>query len=432
MPDIKLQPLLEAIHPKDMKQRLEPFFGELQKPPIIDASRLHAPICYWAVYKAGDQRVTLKSFFSEEEYESYLGKLRKYYEDRFDQPQHPLGGLMLIPELNGLLWGFPFDPQMPQLHRCTDVTWINDLLERRSSSPLQPKIITYNPEINAILAYRDQHRILAYGKASANDDGEQIFDIMDRLWWSTERAAGQLRVARPLAYASEANLLLQSAVGGRVMPGRRNSKTFLELVKVAGSALALIHGSDITHSWQRTLQFDLRRLHSWIHELELTSPGLYSTMRLLLDQVDSRAKQPESLDLVPSHGDYKWNQFLHYRGRFSLIDFELFCESERWFDVGYFCAYLPSMLPDDWRDGMATELLRERFLSTYSEAAGVALDLERIGLYEAAALATRAITQVWQHQGNWHYRASLLLDMAVDRLVSPEPKQLDISLAAAL
>ncbi len=431
MADIKLQPLVEAIHPDKMRPALEPFFGELAKPPKLETSRLQAPTCYWAVYRAGDQRVTFKSFFSGQEYDSYMGKLRQHYDDRFDQPRHPRGGLMLMPELNAVLWNFPFDPQMPGLYHCIDPDWVGELLGRRSTSPLQVKTISYNPEIGVIFAYRTPHRVAAYGKASPADEGEQVYEIMDRLWWSTERAAGQLRVAQPLAYVPEAGFLLQSAVSGRVVSPLRNSKLFWELVKVAGSSLALIHTSDIPHGQPRTLRHEIQRLEHGLRELELTAPKLYETMRLLLSQLELRAKDAADAALVPSHGDYKWNQFLHCRGRFSLIDFELFCQAERWFDLGYFCAYLPPTNPDDWRDGVATEVLRNAFLNTYAEAAELQLDLGRVGLYEATTLAIRAMTLVWQHQGSWHLRASSLLDLAIERLVSPEPKELDVPIAVA-
>ena len=49
MSDVKLQPLLEAIHPDKMRPALEPFLGELSASAQLDTSRLQAPTCYWAV-----------------------------------------------------------------------------------------------------------------------------------------------------------------------------------------------------------------------------------------------------------------------------------------------------------------------------------------------------------------------------------------------
>ncbi|HLG70820.1 MAG TPA: aminoglycoside phosphotransferase family protein [Chloroflexota bacterium] len=423
MPDLKLQPLMDAIHPRRMVQALEPFSGQMAKTPAVETSRLQAPTCYWAVYECGGRRVTFKSFFSGQEYESYVAKLRRHYAERFDRPDHPRGGLLLMPELNGILWGFPFDPQMPRLHRCLDAAWIAELMGRPTAADaIESKLVSYNPEVSGIFAYKRSGRTVAYGKMSANGDGQPVYEVMDRLWWSTERADGELRVAQPLAYVPEANFLLQTAAGGRVVSPYRNSRLFLELARVAGRSLALIHACDVTSGPERLIDHELSRLRHSLTELELTAPALYGTLQLLLGQIEMRTREPEEMRLVPSHGDYKWNQFLHNRGRFTLIDFELFCQAERWFDLGYFCAYLPPTNPEDWRDGVATEVLRRAFLEAYAAESGLELDLARIGLYEATTLAIRAMTLVWQHQGSWHLRASALLDLAIERLVSPEPK----------
>jgi hypothetical protein len=376
------------------------------------------------VFTGGEHRVTFKSFFSGETYERYRAELWQYYPDRWNQFDHPGGGLLDIPELNAVAWCFPFDPQLVHLHRALDLAWVQDLLERRSTVPLRPKILTYYPEQGSIVAYRDNRRVVAYGKAGRPHHEDPTFDVMDRLWWSLERAEGRLRVARPLAYEPEVNFLLQAPVGGRTIRDDRNSRLFLDLVKSAAEALALIHNGDIPFGRERPLQQELGRLESSLPELELTSPLLYQTMQLLVRQVMQRIKPEEHVELVPSHGDYKWNQFLHYRGRFSLIDFEFFCQAERWFDVGYFCGYLPTTSPKDWRDTLAVEVLRTSFLETYQRISGVPLDLERIGMYESITLALRTLTFVWSHVGHWQLRASQLLDLGIERLVSPDPRPL--------
>ncbi|HYU18056.1 MAG TPA: phosphotransferase [Chloroflexota bacterium] len=152
----------------------------------------------------------------------------------------------------------------------------------------------------------------------------------------------------------------------------------------------------------------------------LTAPGLHQALRRQLGQIEARAARGHVTPWVPSHGDFRWDQFLEWRGRFSIIDFELFCQAEPSFDLGYFCAYLPPSSPTDWRDGAAAEMLRSAFLRTYAEASGAELDLERIGVCESITLATRALAYTWQHQPGWQLRASQMLDLALERLVSPE------------
>ena len=124
MPDVGLALLLEATEPTRLAQAFEPFFRQNGEVPVVETTRLHPPRWYWVVYRHGDQRVTLKSFFRGDDYAEYCEELKEFYPDRLGQPEHPQGGLILAPELNAILWGFPFDPAMPALARCLDGGWI--------------------------------------------------------------------------------------------------------------------------------------------------------------------------------------------------------------------------------------------------------------------------------------------------------------------
>ena len=46
-------------------------------------------------------------------------------------------------------------------------------------------------------------------------------------------------------------------------------------------------------------------------------------------------------------------------------------------------------------------------------------------------LAIRALAHAWQHQPDWQLAASQLLDLAFERLVSPEPSEIDPDTLAA-
>jgi aminoglycoside phosphotransferase (APT) family kinase protein len=429
MPDVKLQPLLEAIRPAAVKAELDLLLGESSAPPEFVSSRLQAPTCYWAVYRRQGRLATLKSFFDGEAYGRYIDKLIKHYGGRLDAPRHPQGGIRLAPRWNAILWSAPFDPRMPGLHLCFDTEWVAASIDGASGQQITASLLNYAPEIGALFAYRAGRRALAYGKISADKDGQPAFDAMQTLWSSTSERRG-VRFARPLAYVPEVSFLLQAPVSGRIIPDARNSEAFLDLAAAAGPALAAIHRSGIGSGPRRTLEGEIDRVRRGLDELILTAPALYQSLRQLLRQIEARAGQSTAADPAPSHGDYKWNQFLAARGRFSLIDFELFCQAEPYLDLGYFCAYLPPASPEDWRDGLATELLRTAFLQSYAGSAAVALDFRRLGIYEALMLALRALSHVWQHQGSWHLQASQLLDLAFERLVAPEPASLDLTFAA--
>jgi aminoglycoside phosphotransferase (APT) family kinase protein len=207
------------------------------------------------------------------------------------------------------------------------------------------------------------------------------------------------------------------------MIGRdRNRRIFQELVRAAGPALASIHVCDIPFGTVRTLNDQVGRLRDGLEDFSLTAPGLHRTMRDLIPRIEARAEGSEAIPVVPTHGDFKWDQFLHDRGRFGLIDFEFFCLAEPAYDLGYFCGYLPPSNPEDWRESAAAEMLRREFLQAYEDAIGSPVDISRVAAHEAAVLGIRAMSYAWQHFEGWEIRASALLDLAFERLANPLPE----------
>jgi thiamine kinase-like enzyme len=194
------------------------------------------------------------------------------------------------------------------------------------------------------------------------------------------------------------------------------------MVEHAARAAAVLHTAAISFGEPRTLDDLLTRLEAALNELSLTAPDLYLALWRLLDHLERRAARGRSAPMVPSHGDLKYDQLLEHRGRFALIDFEFFCQAEPYLDLGTFCAYLPSTIPPDWREGAAAELLRQLFVATYAEASEQPIDLERLSLYEAAMLGVRSLAQLASYQSGWRLRAGQLLELALARLLDPEPR----------
>lgn len=421
MPDLQFRPLREAARATNVRRHLMPFFGDVGAAEARRrTSRVQAPICFWQVYAFADRRVTLKSFFSEQDYQAYAGEIRQHYGAQVGDAQHPAGGILLIAELNGLLWGFPFDPAMPGLAQAVDGGWVGTVLGR---GPLAVSTVNYNPEVGALLAYKDDAgEAVAYGKVASQSATSLVYAVMDRLWCSEARAEGRLTIAEPLAYRPHIGLFLQAAAAGETIGRDRNRQLFLRLAENAGTVAAALHGEDVPFGLERPLDHLLTRLRSGVGDASLLAPTLHRTLVRLVDQLEVRATRSHPAALVPSHGDYKYDQFLFdaQHDRFSLIDFELFCQAEPALDLGTFCAYVVSTTPADWRDAAAAEVLRGAFLRAY-EGSGGQLDLDRLALYEAAMLGIRALAQVWAQQSAWQVRASALLDLAFERLVNPAP-----------
>ena len=419
MPDLKLTALLEALGAGAADGAVRRFFADGAPEPEIDLTRMQPPLCYWRTFASGRERATLKAFFRRGDYERYRATIEEYYPEQVDQPRHPRGGLLFLDELNALVWGFPFDPRMPSLHKCVDPEWVGAALKR----PVVPELVDYTPEVGAMVAYRETERgrVVAFGKASPKETCGLIYLVMKRLWDSEARRDGRLKLAKPLAFRPEADLLLQSRVYGRPLSGDRNRAIFMRLADEAGRALAAVHGADVPFGTERRLDDLIGRLDESLEELGLIAPPLYALVKRLVVQLKERAGRSTREPLVPSHGDYKYDQLLRYRQHFVLIDFELFCRAEPGLDLGTFCAYLPPSRPLGWQDSAAAEVLRARFLQQYERSTSRSIDYARLGLYEAAMLGIRATALVTRQRADWATRASQMLDLALERLVAPEP-----------
>ena len=123
---------------------------------------------------------------------------------------------------------------------------------------------------------------------------------------------------------------------------------------------------------------------------------------------------------LPTHGDLKYDQFMHHNGELTLLDFDYFAVAETSYDLGKFCAYTVSTAPKSWEDSVAAERVRLMFLQRYMELRPQAT-LQRFGVYEALQLALRAMAFMWTQSSGWERVAETLLVMAFERLKSRLP-----------
>ena len=147
----------------------------------------------------------------------------------------------------------------------------------------------------------------------------------------------------------------------------------------------------------------------------MSSPQVYLTLRDLLKQIRARADRVPPEAPVPSHGDYKYNQFLYDGTSFGLIDVEYFVQAEPSFDLGKYCGHLAPSTPKDWTDTAAADEARRIFLDAYTTVRPTYRGA-RFPIYEALSLATRALVVTWAQSRNWDYTAQTLIALAYERL----------------
>jgi hypothetical protein len=426
----KLSGVLEAARPKAVAELLSDGLLPAEhrvhwKSITLDCTRLEAPTCFWAVYAldlngtiSRPTRLTLKTFFNDSEFSEYAERVRAREPERIDNLLHLRGGIAFLPDEATVLWTLPYDPRLPGLGNAMDGHLVAPVLGVEPEA-LAVEVVKYRPEMDATLRYVAEGETLAYGKVSSTQGAAGSFAALRAVYELQQREPTFVQVPKPLAFVPEGDLMLQGAVPGEVIESDRCGPRFAEAADVAARTLAAIHGSDIPLGRIHALEHDLRRLRGMLQEFALAAPELYLSLRKLLGHIEDRAAAVEPGPHVPSHGDFKYNQFLWDGERFYLIDFEAFCQAEAAYDVGYFCGYLPSSSLTNWEEADSVEELRRRFLGAYAEAAGD-LDQRRAVLHEATTLALRAATLLWRQRRGWQVSAGSLIDLAFERLASYE------------
>jgi hypothetical protein len=419
-----IKPVLESVSVK----KVRPMSGR----------RFEAPRALWNVYEAhlelpdGTEVRPLfwtKALFNDVECEQYRSRISWTLRHRRGNPLDPQGYAKEFPDRNLFVFFFPTDPTFPSLPTVFDPQAMAPLLEPhflhlRPGSVIRSIIarrIKYLPEISCIVRYDadigEERPLTIYGKVQHSRRGAFTYDVMKALWELPARVNGELIVSEPLAYYPDLDLILQSEVPGEEVPGDRHSEVFRQESEVAGRVVAFIHDSGISVGSPHTVDVEINRLADRLEQFKMSSPRVYFALRDLLKQIRAHAERIPPENPVPSHGDYKYNQFLFDGQRYGLIDVEFFVQAEPSFDLGKYCGHIFPSVPKDWSDSAAANDARRIFLDAYS-AVRPQYRGARFPLYEALSLATRSLVVTWTQGRNWEYTADTLIALSYEKLKS--------------
>ncbi|TMF59176.1 MAG: hypothetical protein E6I22_00795, partial [Chloroflexi bacterium] len=173
--------------------------------------------------------------------------------------------------------------------------------------------------------------------------------------------------------------------------------------------------SKISVGQPHNVDLELERLYRRLDEFKLSAPRAYMLIRGLLKQIAARAERVPPEVAVPSHGDYKYNQFLFDGQRFGMIDVEYFVQAEPSFDLGKYCGHLWPASPKDWTDSAQAKEARRIFLDAYLRVRPK-YEGRRFSIYEALSLATRALVVTWAQSRNYQYMAETLIALGYEQL----------------
>jgi hypothetical protein len=289
---------------------------------------------------------------------------------------------------------------------------------------LHIETVRYVPEVGAILHYTMDgyaSHVNVYGKVQPGNRGLRTQHIVEGLWKTSKVYPGYLNLPRPLGFVEDFGLLLEERVKGSPVTGNRTSSPFMLSAPAAADALAVIHESGMQTDERVTIEKELERLDRVAEQFKYVLPTGHFMLLDLIAHMRDRVRKTEDEDFLPTHGDMKYDQFMHHNGELTLLDFDYFAMAETSYDLGKFCAYAIPTSPKSWRETVAAEETRVRFIQRYLELRPDAT-LQRFGVYEALQYALRAMAFMWMNSRGWERIAETLLVMGFERLKSRLPE----------
>jgi len=404
-------------------------------------SRLDPPD-YWALFEVSinkdeeerQLRMVARGAFEHDAWERVRSRLERRGGNRECDPIDGVGYPRIFPESWHAYWFYPFDPAMPNLPSAADPATMAGVLLGLDAEAAQAfaaagrlniERVRYLPEVGAILRYTidtGAGSITIYGKVQPGDRGLRTYRIVDGLWEAAKKYEGLLYLPRPLAFIDELGLLLEESIPGKPVGGNRLSTEFGLAAYAAAEAVAVIHESGVAAGDEvLRIEDELSRLDRVTEQFAKVHPNAHFLLNDLITHMRAHVAAAEQEEWLPTHGDLKYDQFIHHNGKLTLLDFDYFSLAETSYDLGKYCAYMIPTAPRNWEESMAAEEMRIMFLQRYRELRPHAT-LQRFAIYEALQLALRAMALMWSQTSGWQKASETFLVMAFERLKSRLPE----------
>lgn len=401
--------------------------------------RVDPPDSYWSVFavdinKDGEQRslrLVARGALNAGAWEKLTSRLLRHGAGNRCDPIDGVGYPKLYPETWHAYWFYPFDPSMPGLPEANDPVRMAAVLlgfEQydgviEAARNLKIERVRYQPEVGAILRYTFDVKgtpMTIFGKVQPGRRGLRTTRIVEGLWAAAARYPGYLNLPRPLGFVDDLGMLIEEGVRGKPLGTNRASAEFELLPDAAAEALAVIHEARVQNDERITIEAELARLDQVAEKMAYVHPDGHFLLRDLIAHMRERVEKTPQEELLPTHGDLKYDQFVVHNDKYTLLDFDYYATAETSYDLGKFCAYMLPSRPRDWKDSAAAEEARVRFLRRYVELRPHAT-LQRFPVYEALQFALRAMTAMWMQKPGWHRTAETYLVMGFERLKSRFP-----------
>ena len=254
-----------------------------------------------------------------------------------------------LPELDMLLWPWPYDPGLPQLPQLLDPLKFSDCLPKCCTAGGQAvtlvETLRYEPERRATLRYTLSGEAalaprVVYGKTFADDHASLLHERFVYFWRLAQRDASAPCVAEPLGFDAATRTLWQAAASGQTLMSLADTAEATCAFRAVGRALAHLHQAPLNTSSRRPLSHWLAELQRRHVKLVRAAPELGSRVAAITEGLALAARDLPDAPLALIHGDFHPDQVWINAGRVVLFDFDEFALGNPMEDLAEFIVKL--------------------------------------------------------------------------------------------
>ena len=352
------------------------------------------------------------------------------------EPFESAGWRAYLPDLRLVVDRHPADVGLPAMPALTDPaaarvtlqTALRNGADTRAELTLAaaaPTVVRYREGLRCTIVYALDYPAAAatvgptglVAKVYEGDEGRHSYAAMTALWSSPLRFSSTVRIAEPLAFLPEINVVLQELVPGDISLKDHLKQAFAagvapgvaaltEFVRKSGRGLAELHTCGAAAGPDVTADDQIAALRAAVTQLDTALADSSAAIEPLVLGLERAAAEIPAAPLVPTHRSFRPAQILLDGEDIAFLDFDGYCRAEPGLDLSLFRTTLIDLClraleADD--EAPSAEVQRERqaqldslcasFLAGYEEVAPV--DRERLALWDAMTSA-KDIVDCWR------------------------------------
>ena len=357
---------------------------------------------------------------------AYLGGRSRNEWEKLADSSPGLGTYAIhIPELDAIVWRFPYDPILTHLPEVIDAERVlphlpwkllpNNVPEQSGFTDLTNRVAHYLPEKSCTTRYDLRwhvagipHELTLYGKTFKGEEGKEIYKRMLHFWRISNQDPGSITVAQPLAYTETVKTIWQQAVGGVPLSRVIDETNYERYLSAVAMGLATLHKSHLASSRTVTIEDHLVESRKKSLKLGQALPALTTPLHALLQRLATDAPSLTSADYTLIHGDCQFGNLLAQDDRVVFLDFDDCVQGDPMRDVATFIVYLHFYdLPPTLRNVMSAT-----FLASYRRLVVWDMSDERLTWHVRVQFLNKAYRAYFQQAAGTEQEVRRILDLA--------------------